>query len=73
MGHETRKRGATSSGAKLSRDSGNSRKKGGQGQKAFYFCGFFCGTHFCAGHDAKNYFFADNNTLCQELNIFANL
>ena len=53
MGHETRKRGTTSSGA-------NSPailaflQKGGQGQKLFYFCDFFCGTHFCVRHEANN-------------------
>ena len=41
-----------------------------------HFCDFFCGTHFCVRHDAKKkmcFFFADNNTLCRVLNIFANL
>ena len=27
--------------------------KGGRGKKVF-FCVFFCGTHFCEGHKAKN-------------------
>ena len=30
-------------------------KRGGQGQKLFYFWDFFCrGTHFCGGHEAEN-------------------
>ena len=55
-GHETRKRGTTSSGA-------NSPmilaflQKGGQGQKLFYFCDFFCGTHFCVRREANNQLF----------------
>ena len=27
--------------------------KGGRGKK-YFFCDFFCGTHFCEGHKAKN-------------------
>ena len=35
---------------------------------------FFGETYFYIGRDAKNFFFfADKNTLCKELNIFANL
>ena len=53
MGSEKQKGGATSSGA-------NTASvpqlwyfcKWGQGQKKF--CDFFCGTHFCEWHKAKN-------------------
>ena len=74
---ETRKRGTTSSGAN-SPATLAFLQKGGHGQKLFYFCDFFCGTHFCVRHEANNqflrvFFFADNNDLCQELIIFANL
>ena len=77
MGHETRKRGTTNSGANPPAILAF-LQKGGQGQKSFYFCSFFCGTHFCVRHEANNLFFScvfflDNNTLCQELIIFANL
>ena len=56
MGHETRKGGG------VNKQWGKHSippailaflQKGGQGQKTIYFCG----THFCVGHDAKNYFF----------------
>ena len=52
-GHETRKRGTTSSWA-------NSPailaflQKGGQGRKLFYFCDFFCRTHFCVRREAND-------------------
>ena len=51
-------------------------KKGGRGQKKI--CVFFCGAHFRVRREANNYFFfafffVDNNILCQELNILANL
>ena len=26
----------------------------GAGAKNIFFCDFFCGTHFCEGHKAKN-------------------
>ena len=46
------------------------------GKKILYFCDFFGGTHFCItlGRYAKKqicgfFFFADNNTLCRELNV----
>ena len=45
MGHETRKREATSSGANSPAILA-SLQKGGQGQGKFYFFDFFCGTHF---------------------------
>ena len=62
---------------KLSRDSGI-LAKGGAGAKHTSFLRFFWGTNFWVGHDAKIFFrvvcfFVDNNTLCRELNIFANL
>ena len=77
MGHEARKRGATSSGA-------NSPailaflQKGGQGQKIFCFCDFFFAEPIFAWGMKTififlHFFFADNNTLCRELIIFANL
>ena len=28
--------------------------KGGRGKKYFFLRFFFCGTHFCEGHKAKN-------------------
>ena len=40
MGHETRKRGTTSSGAKSTAILAF-LQKGGQGQNSFYFCHFF--------------------------------
>ena len=55
-------------------DSGILAKRG----KNILFLQFFCGPHFCVKRDAPTliffaFFFADNNTLCRELNIFANL
>ena len=48
--------------------------KGCRGRKKL--CDFFCGTHLCEGHKAKNKyffrFFAQNNTLDWELIISAN-
>ena len=80
MGHETRRggRGNNQWGKHSSPPAIRAfLQKGGQGKKTIYFAIFFCRTHFCVGHDAMNYFFefffADNNTLCRELNIFANL
>ena len=78
MGHETQKRGTTSCGANSPAILAFLQKRG-QGQKIFHFCNFFRGTHFYLRHEANNQFFlrsiffADNNTLCQELIIFANV
>ena len=55
-GHKTPKRGTKSSWAN-SPASLAFLQKGGQGQKLFYFCDFFCRTHFCVRHEANNYFF----------------
>ena len=41
---------------KLSRNSGILAKKGGEGKKYFIFAIFFCGPHFCVGHDGKKKF-----------------
>ena len=39
-------------------------QKGGQGQKLFYFCDFFCGTHFCVRREAHKKFFLRATTSC---------
>ena len=54
-------------------------KKGGRGKKYFIFAIFFAEPIFAYGMTPKIsyflccFFFADNNALCWELNIFANL
>ena len=73
MGHDTRKRGTTSSGAKFPAILAFLKRK--KGAKDILFLRFFY-----VRHEANNsffafyfIFFADNNTLCQDSNIFANL
>ena len=51
MGHETRKRGATSSGANS--PAMTFLQKGGQGQKKFLFCIFFAEPIFVYGMTPK--------------------
>ena len=56
----------------------HSCKKGGRGKNYFIFAIFFAEPIFALGmkpiiHFFSALFFADNNTLCQELIIFANL
>ena len=48
---------------------------GGQGQK-YFFLQFFCGTHFCVGHDAKKkfaFFFWRTTTPCAGNSIFSQI
>ena len=75
MGHETRKAGG-GGGKQWGKDSIPPAilaflQKGGQGQKIFYFCDFASGMTPKINFVAL--FFMDNNTLCRELNIFANV
>ena len=76
MGHETRNRGGNKQWGKLSRNSGIPAKRGA-GAKKNYFAICFAEPIFAQGMTPKKtflrfLFFADDNTLCRELNIFAN-